>query len=58
MSVEELPERLSDTTQGYCGLKLEKEKKVIHARVKARSILLVLEPSLGQVNGKHTGHSD
>lgn len=57
MSVEELPDRLSDTTQGYCGLKLEK-KKVIHASVKARSILLVLEPSLGQVNGKHTGHSD
>lgn len=30
----------------------------IHAGVKARSILLVLQTSLGQVNGKHTGHSD
>lgn len=29
----------------------------IHAGVKARSILLVLQASLGQVNGKHTGYS-
>lgn len=30
----------------------------IHAGVKARSILLVLQAGLGQVNGKHTGHSN
>lgn len=30
----------------------------VHAGVKARSILLVLQASLGQVDGKHAGHPD
>lgn len=36
----------------------EVDRSRLHAGVKARSILLVLQASLGQVNGKHTGDSN
>lgn len=35
-----------------------RDGEALHAGVKARSILLVLQPSLGQVDGKHAGHPD
>lgn len=36
----------------------EVDRSHLHAGVKARSILLVLQASLGQINGKHTGDSN
>lgn len=35
-----------------------RDGEALHAGVKARSILLVLQASLGQVDGKHAGHPD